>query len=447
MAEAQRTTARLATSYASTCLVQTPPQLRMAETIPQIETPEQHPSAATADSISSDDDDDTERTHRMDPAEEFEFLGIGGFGVVLETDYIGGFKVAMKVQASEYAQKELEGLALTAGCRHCLGLIKCFRRDMTRGYARTFGIRVPEGSSLWTIITPLQECGALSSIIAKNVAQRPLPWRIAETWLLQIIMAMADLSRQNLAHDDIKPANLLVDADGTMLLADMGGVQKDIVAGKRQAAQRPCTFTPTYCPPEFLRGKNPIGLELDAWALGMSIYELLMGARMFDGPVPDCSDEELEGAIDRALGQLFARYPDVDRARIRMMRAVLKQLLMVNPAARVGGGAKLSFLLLERACRTSAALDWSATVDKAVFQEYMAVTTAAAIRSSPNREQQEEPLPGCPTMGTWLGLAAGGVYLSAVIPAGIAVGACMVIKELCAAVSDRVIPSTLPQPK
>ena len=32
-------------------------------------------------------------------------------------------------------------------------------------------------------------------------------------------------------------ANLLVDADGTMLLADMGGVQKDIVAGKRQAAQ------------------------------------------------------------------------------------------------------------------------------------------------------------------------------------------------------------------
>ena len=69
------------------------------------------------------------------------------------------------------------------------------------------------------------------------------------------------------------------------------------------------------------------------------------------------------------------------------------------------------------------------------------------IRSSPNREQQEEPLPGCPTMGTWLGLAAGGVYLSAVIPAGIAVGACMVIKELCAAVSDRVIPSTLPQPK
>ena len=50
-------------------------------------------------------------------------------------------------------------------------------------------------------------------------------------------------------------------------------------------------------------GKNPIGLELDAWALGMSIYELLMGARMFDGPVPDCSDEELEGAIDRALGE------------------------------------------------------------------------------------------------------------------------------------------------
>ena len=45
-----------------------------------------------------------------------------------------------------------------------------------------------------------------------------------------------------------------------------------------------------------------------------------------------------------------------------MMRAVLRQLLMVNPAARVGGGAKLSFLLLERACRTSAVLDWSVVI-------------------------------------------------------------------------------------
>ncbi|KAK9837402.1 hypothetical protein WJX84_006435 [Apatococcus fuscideae] len=92
-------------------------------------------------------------------------------------------------------------------------------------------------------------------------------------------------------------ANLLVDADGTMRLADMGGVQKDIVVGKRQGAQRPCTFTPTYCPPEFLRG------------------------------------------------QLFARYPDVNKARIRMMRTVLKQLLMMIPAARVGGGAKLSLIV------------------------------------------------------------------------------------------------------
>ena len=66
--------------------------------------------------------------------------------------------------------------------------------------------------------------------------------------------------------------------------------------------------------------------------------------------------------------------------------------------------------------------------------------------SSPSREQGEQQLP-CPTicMGTWLGLAAGGAYLSAAIPAGIAVGTCMVIRELCAAVSDRLIPSTLPQ--
>ena len=55
---------------------------------------------------------------------------------------------------------------------------------------------------------PWQAHMTLMLNVRSDVLQRPLPWRIAETWLLQIIMAMADLSRQNLAHDDIKPVSL-----------------------------------------------------------------------------------------------------------------------------------------------------------------------------------------------------------------------------------------------
>ena len=55
---------------------------------------------------------------------------------------------------------------------------------------------------------PWQAHMTLMLNVRSDVLQRPLPWRIAETWLLQMIMAMADLNRQNLAHDDIKPVSL-----------------------------------------------------------------------------------------------------------------------------------------------------------------------------------------------------------------------------------------------
>lgn len=70
---------------------------------------------------------------------------------------------------------------------------------------------------------------------------------------------------------------------------------------------------------------------------------------------------------------------------------------------------------------------------------------APQVLASHRMEQEEVRLPSWPTLGTWLGLAAGGVYLLAAIPAGIAVGSYLVIKEPCAAVPDCVVPRTLPQ--
>ena len=51
--------------------------------------------------------------------------------------------------------------------------------------------------------------------------QRPLPFNIVESWSLQLVSAMNDLSRLNLAHNDLKPVSgraMLVIPPGTMLL-------------------------------------------------------------------------------------------------------------------------------------------------------------------------------------------------------------------------------------
>lgn len=49
---------------------------------------------------------------------------------------------------------------------------------------------------------PLCKQGGLT--IIANAMQEPIPWNIVETWLLQLICAMADFEKNGLSHNDIK---------------------------------------------------------------------------------------------------------------------------------------------------------------------------------------------------------------------------------------------------
>ncbi|NLL84350.1 MAG: serine/threonine protein kinase [Lentisphaerae bacterium] len=96
--------------------------------------------------------------------------------------------------------------------------------------------------------------------------------------------------QHGLIHCDIKPDNIMVDADGTVKVADMGlartyttmGGDCDDVLG-----------TPNYMPPEQVQGKE-LDCRADIYALGASLYHMISGRLLFDGDPHDVMAAHME---------------------------------------------------------------------------------------------------------------------------------------------------------
>ncbi|HEV7272346.1 serine/threonine-protein kinase [Pseudoxanthomonas sp.] len=88
--------------------------------------------------------------------------------------------------------------------------------------------------------------------------------------LIQTCEALAYAHARLVLHQDIKPTNLLVTADGQVQLLDFG-----LTASLAAGAPAPrMAVSEGYAPPEATRGDRPT-LASDIWSLGMVMYRLL----------------------------------------------------------------------------------------------------------------------------------------------------------------------------
>ncbi len=90
---------------------------------------------------------------------------------------------------------------------------------------------------------------------------------------LQLCRAVAHAHAKLLLHRDIKPDNVLVDANANVRLIDFG---VSSLIGGAQAAGGPMTVA--YAAPEQLKG-GEVGVGADVFMLGVNLYQLLAGAR------------------------------------------------------------------------------------------------------------------------------------------------------------------------
>jgi len=95
----------------------------------------------------------------------------------------------------------------------------------------------------------------------------------------QLCAGLAAAHAQGVLHRDLKPANVLVDDDGAVRIADFGiaiapgGTGRHVLAG-----------TPGYMAPEQVTPGGVLSERSDLYALGVILYELLVGRRPFEPP-------------------------------------------------------------------------------------------------------------------------------------------------------------------
>lgn len=122
------------------------------------------------------------------------------------------------------------------------------------------------------------------------------------------------------SHSDLKPENLLLDADLNIKVIDFGFVN---LFDPEDYLNTFCG-SPFYASPEMILGKQYVGPEVDVWSLGVILFALLGGHL----PFRDSNSTELYRKIANAIYTM----PDYFSPTAKDL---IKRMLTVNPQQRI----------------------------------------------------------------------------------------------------------------
>src|SRR4051794_13124882 len=110
----------------------------------------------------------------------------------------------------------------------------------------------------------------------------PLPPTVAVNFVEQILRALGYAHKRGIVHRDVKPQNVIVDAEGTAKVADFGIAR---AANSQMTQTGAMVGTVQYFSPEQAQGM-PVDARSDLYSVGVVLYELLVGHVPFEGEAP-----------------------------------------------------------------------------------------------------------------------------------------------------------------
>jgi len=203
------------------------------------------------------------------------------------------------------------------------------------------------------------------------------------TALTQIADALDYTHRKGIVHCDVKPANILLAAEGRVKVGDFGVAR--LAEGTSQAPSATVAGTPRYMSPEQSRGR-PTTSATDVYSAGVVLYEMLAGEPPFargsavelglrhiqdpPPPLPGRVPAALREVVQRAL----AKEPDERYRDGSEMAAALRSASSAGPQSPTAGAT-----LTTSRHRADEAPSDSATTATVVKTEPATLTLAALI--------------------------------------------------------------------
>jgi serine/threonine protein kinase len=259
-----------------------------------------------------DDREPTENTlvgSQIGPYHVARVLGSGGMGTVYLAGHPEiGSRVAIKVFARDWSREPrlverffAEARATNAiAHENIINVLDVGRLDDGRPYLVMEHLL---GESLGALI----KSGNLTDELVKAV-------------MLDVVGALVAAHAHGIVHRDLKPDNIFVSPSGRATLLDFGvaKLRPELASGAPETVSGVVIGTPHYMAPEQAKGEE-IDERADLYAIGVILYECLLGRRPFDGP-----------SIYRLLDQQINHSPIPPRSVRPELAADLERVILTS---------------------------------------------------------------------------------------------------------------------
>ncbi len=228
-------------------------------------------------------------------------VGRGGFGEVYFATSDAGKEVALKL-IRRNLEVELRGVTQCLNLKH-------------PNLVGVYDIRSDGLDDQWVIMEYVSG-ESLEDAIARYPNGMPIDQVLG--WMRGICAGVAYLHDHGIVHRDLKPGNIFLD-EGTVKIGDYGLAK--FISCSRRSGQTESVGTVHYMAPEIANGRY--GREIDTYALGIILFEMLTGTVPFEGE-----------SVGEVLMKHLTATPDLSRLA-QPYRTIVERALAKDPDARL----------------------------------------------------------------------------------------------------------------
>ena len=228
-------------------------------------------------------------------------VGRGGFGEVYFATSDAGKEVALKL-IRRNLEVELRGVTQCLNLKH-------------PNLVGVYDIRTDGMDDQWVIMEYVSG-ESLEDVITRYPNGMPIDQVLG--WMRGICAGVAYLHDHGIVHRDLKPGNIFLD-EGTVKIGDYGLAK--FISCSRRSGQTESVGTVHYMAPEIANGRY--GREIDTYALGIILFEMLTGTVPFEGE-----------SVGEVLMKHLTAEPDLHRLE-EPYREIVRRALAKDPDARL----------------------------------------------------------------------------------------------------------------